>query len=130
MSSNDTEKSEKVESISDAEWQVAKVLWQKSPQTAAEIIDALRPTTDWNPKTIHTLIRRLVQKNVIAAKEGVTPYTYCTLLSEAECTLQKTRSFIDKIYNGSFNLMVARFVKEENLSSEEIAELKKILNGK
>lgn len=121
---------EKVESISDSEWLVAKILWERSPQTSAEIIDELKQSTVWSPKTIHTLIRRLAQKKIIAAVEGVTPYRYYPLLSEAECEREKTRSFVERIYNGSFNSMVSRFVKEKMLSKAEIEELKDILNGK
>jgi Predicted transcriptional regulator len=116
--------------ISDAEWQVARVLWEKSPRTAAEIIAALREKTDWNPKTIHTLIRRLTQKKIIAAKAGLKPYTYFPLLSEAACTREKTESFVNRIYNGSFSLMVSRFVSEERLTPEDIEELRAILDRK
>lgn len=120
----------KAAAISDAEWQVAKVLWKKSPLTAAEIIEALRPGADWNPKTIHTLIRRLTQKKIIAAEDGVTPYTYYPLVSEGDCKREKTRLFVDKIYDGSVSLMISQFVKNKMLSQKEIDELKDILNGK
>jgi BlaI family penicillinase repressor len=118
----------KAESITDAEWQVAKILWKKSPQTAAEIIDTLKDRTAWNPKTIHTLIGRLVKKKIIAAQPGMSPYSYYPLMTESDCEHEKTRSFIDRIYDGSFSLMVAKFVKDEKLSPEEIEELKDILN--
>ena len=116
------------EDISGAEWQVARVLWEESPKTAAQIIDALREKTGWNPKTIHTLIRRLTKKKIIAAMAGVKPFTYYPLLSEAACTREKTQSFVDRIYNGSFSLMVSRFVSEEKLTAREITELRAILN--
>ena len=78
-------------SISDAEWQVARVLWKSSPLTAAEIIERLKGSTDWSPKTIHTLIHRLANKGSIASQPGVTPYTYRPLITEAECAREKTR---------------------------------------
>ncbi|MEH7060984.1 BlaI/MecI/CopY family transcriptional regulator, partial [Bacillus wiedmannii] len=46
--------------ISEAELEVMKVLWSKSPQTANEVIEALEVKMDWKPKTIRTLINRLV----------------------------------------------------------------------
>lgn len=48
--------------ISEAELEVMKVLWSKSPQTANEVIEELEKNMDWNPKTIRTLINRLVHK--------------------------------------------------------------------
>ncbi len=50
--------------ISEAELEVMKVLWSRSPQTANEVIEALEVTMDWKPKTIRTLINRLVQKKL------------------------------------------------------------------
>lgn len=48
--------------ISEAELEIMKVLWSNSPQTANEIIEELEDEMDWKPKTIRTLINRLVQK--------------------------------------------------------------------
>lgn len=118
-----------MESISNAEWQVAKVLWQSAPLTAAEIIEKLKGNTDWNPKTIHTLIGRLSKKGIIKAQEGITPYSYYPLISEAECGIVKTQSLVNRIYNGSFSLMVSHFLKDEKLPPEEIEKLKKLING-
>lgn len=122
------EKREIVESITEAEWTVVKVLWAESPLTGGEIVRRIKSASKWNPKTIYTLISRLVQKGVIKSKEDVRPYSYYPLLTEAECSLDKTLSLIDRVFNGSFSLMVSRFVNGHRLSSEEIDELKKILD--
>lgn len=52
--------------ISEAELEIMKVLWLKSPQTANEIIEELEDPMDWKPKTIRTLINRLVQKEAVS----------------------------------------------------------------
>ncbi|MDT3496361.1 BlaI/MecI/CopY family transcriptional regulator, partial [Bacillus toyonensis] len=52
--------------ISEAELEVMKVLWSKSPQTANEVIEELEKNMDWKPKTIRTLINRLVHKEAVA----------------------------------------------------------------
>ena len=46
--------SKKVPSISEAEWEVMNVLWEKAPQTANEVIHSLRERKDWKPKTVRT----------------------------------------------------------------------------
>ena len=48
--------------ISDAEWTVLKAVWQLKTPTAREVVEALKDESDWKPKTIHTLLSRLVQK--------------------------------------------------------------------
>lgn len=116
--------------ISDAEWKVMQVVWKKHPCTSSEIIKALKEDTTWNPKTIHTLIDRLVKKEALTAVKDSSFYEYTPKFTEKQLSHEETKSFVKKIYNGSINLLIANFLKEEKLTSEEIKELKDILDNK
>ena len=116
--------------ISDAEWQVMKVLWQKSPVTANYIVEKLTAQTEWMPKTIRTLISRLTTKNAVAYDKTGRQYMYYPLLSEEECVRHETRSFMTRVRTAALKPMLAAFLEEENLSEEEIEELKCILDKK
>ncbi|MBW8015477.1 MAG: BlaI/MecI/CopY family transcriptional regulator [Planctomycetes bacterium] len=116
--------------ISDAEWQVMKVLWQKSPVTANEIVEKLTAETAWKPKTVRTLISRLTAKDAIGFDKTGRQYMYYPVLTEEECVRQETRSFMTRIRTGALKPMLAAFLEEENLSQEEIDELKCILDKK
>jgi len=120
----------KIPKISDSEWEVMKVLWKKSPLTSSQIIEILKEYSSWNPKTIHTLISRLVNKDAIRVKKGGPFYLYSPNISEEECRKVETKSFIKKVYNGSINLLISNFIKDEKLSWKEIDELKQILDDK
>ena len=120
----------KVPSISSSEWKVMKIIWQRHPITANEIIDILEGETDWKPKTIKTLINRLKTKGVIGYSVEKRTYSYFPLFSEDECMQEENKSFLQRVYGGSLNLMLANFFKQENLTPDEIEELKKILNEK
>lgn len=116
--------------ISDAEWEVMKVLWAKSPCTANEVIEALEAQTDWKPKTVRTLLNRLAQKQAISYSQENRVYAYFPLVSEDECIKSETDSFLKRIYGGAFKPLLVNFLKEEQLSPEEIKELKNILDDK
>ena len=116
--------------ISDAEWQVMKVLWEKSPVTANQIVEKLIAETDWKPKTIRTLINRLCTKNAIDFDKDGRQYMYYPVLSEEECVRQETRSFMSRIRTDALKPMLAAFLEEEKLSQDEIDELKSILDKK
>lgn len=120
----------KTPKISDSEWEVMEVLWKKSPLTSSEIIEILKQYISWNPKTIHTLISRLVKKDAIEVKKDAPFYLYYPKVSQEECRKIETRSFIKKVYNGSIHLLISSFIKNEKLSDEEIKELKQILDKK
>ena len=113
--------------ISEAEFEVMKVLWRRSPMTASAVIEALKDETEWSPKTIHTLINRLVDKQAVKACKEKTPYEFSPLIAEDAYKGEEARSFLKKMYDGSLNMLVANFIKEDTLTPEEIEELKKIL---
>jgi len=121
---------EKKIQISDSEWQIMKVIWANSPIAANDIIETLGDSVDWAPKTIKTLINRLVSKEVLGyTKEGRT-YLYYPLITSKETIAQENRSFLSKVHNGSFASLVASFVDEDEFTDKELEELKKLLDSK
>ncbi len=118
----------KMPRISDAEWQVMKVIWAKSPITTNEVVEILALTTTWKPKTIMTLLNRLVKKGALGFKKKGRAYHYHPLVEEAEYVKAETRSFFKRVYGGAFKPMLANFLEETELSKEEIVELKRMLD--
>lgn len=119
----------KASKITEAELYVMKALWRNSPLTASEIIDELKEETEWNPKTIHTLISRLVSKGVVEVRKNQQPHRYIPLVTEYEYRCVQTESFVNQVYNGSIHHLVVNFIKEERLTKEELDELKSLLDG-
>ncbi|MDA2190067.1 BlaI/MecI/CopY family transcriptional regulator [Bacillus cereus] len=117
--------------ISEAELEVMKVLWSNSPQTANEVIEALEVKMDWKPKTIRTLINRLVQKEAVAYHQDKgRMYAYYPLVSQDNYLKMETKSLLKRFYGAAFKPLLVNFLKEEKLSSEDINELKRILDEK
>ncbi|MBP1989999.1 BlaI/MecI/CopY family transcriptional regulator [Paenibacillus eucommiae] len=116
--------------ISESEWEIMKVLWGQAPLTANEVIEILDDHTKWKPNTVKTFISRLVKKHAVAFKEEGRTYSYYPLVSEEECLRAESQSFLKKIYGGALKPMLVNFLREEKLSSEDIAELKSILDDK
>ncbi len=117
----------KTPKISEAEWEVMKLLWKKSPVTANDVVKALSKKTNWKRETIRTLINRLVQKKAVGFKKKGRQYHYFPLVTEGECIRAETRSFVRR-FGGSIEPMLAAFVEEEKLSPEKITRLRRILN--
>ncbi|MFS0727996.1 BlaI/MecI/CopY family transcriptional regulator [Paenibacillus sp. 1P07SE] len=116
--------------ISEAEWEVMKVLWTHAPATAKEVIDRLEDQTAWSPKTIRTLLSRLVQKEVLTYRQEGKTYLYSPLLSEEQCRRAEGKSFLRKVYGGALAPMLTHFLAEQKLSRQEIDELKSLLDEK
>lgn len=120
----------KVPSISEAEWEVMNALWEKAPQTANEVILSLQERTDWKPKTVRTLLDRLVQKKVVGVNQDQRVYTFFPLYTQDECQHAEAQSFLKRIYGGTLKSMLVQFIQEDSLTEEDIKELRSILNKK
>ncbi len=124
-----SENARRVPQISEAEWVVMKVLWAKSPLTTNQVVEALVDEADWKPKTIHTLLSRLVRKGALAFQRQGRLYEFRPLVSAEDCEHEAARSFLARFFDGDLAPLLARFVEREKLSAAEVERLKRILEG-
>ena len=114
--------------ISDAEWVVMKVVWQSQSATAKTVVEHLKDTTDWKPKTIHTLLTRLVKKRALSSEKQGREYIFRPRVTEQECRMAASESFLSRVFDGEIAPFLACFLKRESLTRKEIQELQEILN--
>lgn len=113
--------------ISEAEYEIMKVLWNNAPISTNEVTDRLTKTTSWNPKTIHTLLKRLVQKGAITYRKEGRVFVYTPLLEKKEYLKKENDHFLDRFYNGKISSMVTNYINSEHIPNEDLAELRKLL---
>ena len=121
----------KIPRISEVEWEIMRVVWERSPMSASEIIDALVASdASWHPKTAKTLLNRLVKKGALGFSKEGRLYLYRPLAAEKDCVDDASASFLDRVFGGSLEPMLAHFVEHRKLSRRQIEELKRLLSGK
>lgn len=120
----------KMPKISESEWVVMKAIWTENPITANRIVEALEGSTPWSPKTIKTLLNRLVQKRAVGFDIKGREYDYYPLIDEAVFVKEESRSFLKRVFGGALKPMIATLVESEDLSEEDIKELRRILKKK
>jgi len=116
--------------ISESEWLVMKEIWGQNPITANNVVATLSDTTTWSPKTIKTLLTRLVKKGAVGFKAGGREYHYYPLVEESVLVKEESRSFLKRVFGGTIKPMLATLVESEDLSAEDIEELKRVLEKK
>ncbi|MEM8933367.1 MAG: BlaI/MecI/CopY family transcriptional regulator [Acidobacteriota bacterium] len=110
--------------ISDAEWQVMDLLWRDAPQTSFRISERLSTTRDWSPKTVKTMLSRLVKKGFLGFQKEANRYLYFPTVSRSESIRREGRSFIDRLFGGDAGSMLLHFVESTELSAEQRDELR------
>ena len=113
---------------SEAEFEVMKIVWKYAPISTNEITDKLLQTTSWSPKTIRTLIKRLVTKGALTYEKQSRVFVYTPLVQENEYISQKSSSFLARFYDGNLTNMVSAYIEDDKLSETEIEQLRSIFS--
>ncbi len=116
--------------ISEAEQLVMRVIWDSNPISARGIIVALSEAADWKPKTVKTLISRLLKKGAIGYAASGREYDYYPLIEKTAFVKAESRSFLKRVFGGSMKPMLLTMVENEDLSAEDIEDLTRILEKK
>lgn len=106
--------------LTDTEWIIMMLLWEKSPLTCRQIEDDLKEETGWSRHTIISFLKRMQKKNYIRMEEANPARLYYPLLDKNETVLQETRSFAKKIFDGKMGLLVSSLVDSEDITKDEI----------
>lgn len=120
-----------IPAISDAEYQVMKVIWAAgAPISTNEVVDKLEKTTAWKPKTIQTLLSRLVKKGALNYEKDGRVFVYTPLIQESEILEMESDTFLNRFYDGTVNSMIVKLLERDKLSENDMNELKRILEEK
>ena len=114
--------------LSENEWYIMQVLWEKSSASLREICDALKETKGWTKHAISSFLKRMQEKGAISVDESGKVKNYVAVWNKEETILEETQSIMERVYKGDLLLMVSNAVKEQKLTKEEIEELKNMLD--
>lgn len=116
--------------ISEAEYKVMKIIWKDAPISTNEVTDKLIKTTDWSPKTIQTMLKRLAQKGALTYEKDGRVFVYTPLVQEGEYLNHENSHFLERFYDGNITSMLTNFIENEKFSDKEIEELRNLLKTK
>lgn len=116
--------------ISDAEWQVMKIIWMQGEQTSTDLIRVLAERFDWSKSTIQTLLARLVEKECLTRKKEGKFFVYSALL-----TLDQSRDLLvqdikDKVCSRRIKNLLADLIVECDFTLADLEDLEAVISKK
>lgn len=114
--------------ISKTEFEVLEAIWQEHPASAQQIIERLNEQKPWHEKTVKTLLNRMVKKEAISFEKVQRSYFYSPLFAREEYTYKESKSLLERMFSGRLSPLVSHFVKSDDLSKDDIDELKALIN--
>lgn len=110
--------------VTESEYELMKILWDSSePLTSAGVLERLG-NRDWKLTTVATLLTRLCQKGAVTFEKRGRNHYYSPILKETDYKISAAKSLISRVYNGSVKNLVAALYENEEISEEDIDELR------
>src|SRR5688500_3693121 len=117
--------------ISDSEWDVMGVLWSAgAPLTANEVVARLKGVRDWSPRTVKTLLNRLINKAALAYEARGKHYLCRPKATREQCVRDEPRSLPSRVFGTATGPMLLHFVAQAKLTPDEVEALKRLLDKK
>lgn len=116
--------------ISDAEWQVMKIIWMQGEQTSTDLIRVLAERFDWSKSTIQTLLARLVEKECLTRKKEGKSFVYSALLTLDQSRDLLVKDIKDKVCSRRIKNLLADLIMECDFTLADLADLEAVISKK
>lgn len=111
----------------DSELKVMDILWREGDLTAKQLVEILGDKIGWNKNTTYTVIKKCINKGAI---KRIEPNFLCrAIITKEQVQEQETKELINKVFDGSKELLFASLLNGKDLSQKEIKRLKQIINN-
>ena len=123
-------KIDKKQHITDAEWEIMRVVWANSEVTSKFVVEVLCEKMNWKQATIKTLLNRLLEKNILKKREIGNKYIYSTDFTEKEVANSYILGTFDKICKTKVGEMIGKVIENSELSFDDLDLILKAVEEK
>lgn len=103
----------------------ADIVWARAPISTAELIKVCEAEFDWKRTTTYTVLKRLSERGIFKNDNG----TVTVLISKDEFYSMQSEKVINESFGGSLPAFIAAFTSRQNLSEDEISEIRAIIEN-
>lgn len=116
--------------ISEAEWDVMRIVWTLGQTHADQIIDQLQLRNNWSDSTTKTLMRRLVKKGLLGTKRDGRRFIYSATKGQTQMMLAASKAMLDHMCNMHKGKLLIGLIKSVPLSKSDIKKMQALLKKK
>lgn len=121
-----------VKKLPDSEFEIMKAVWHSDePVTSPMLTEKLRldlPEKDWKQQTVLTMLVRLEGKGFLRSDKAGKERNYYAVVSESEYLQVEAESFRKRFSSGRIGSLVKALYNDNDLTDEDINELKDWVN--
>jgi predicted transcriptional regulator len=111
--------------VFESEYRFCLILWEHEPIASAELARLCNQQLGWSRTTTYTVIKRLSDRGVVANENAVVR----SLVSKDEVQAAEIDELVEKTFEGSLPAFIAAFTRHQKLTEQEIAEIRRLIDG-
>ncbi|AGM99461.1 CopY/TcrY family copper transport repressor [Streptococcus iniae] len=119
-----------MQTISEAEWEVMRVIWARKQLKSSDIIDILQEKFQWSPSTIKTLLGRLVDKKLVGTQKSGRAFLYESLVNEKDYQEKLIQDGLNHICQRKHASLLLKILKAMPMTKQDIADFQELLREK
>ena len=104
-----------------------KAVWEGGSPTAGQVVDRVASEQKWKPRTVKTLLNRLVKKGAVAMEVEGRRYVYRAKVPRDAVIKREARSFLSRVFDGAAAPAIVHFLEQARLTPDEIRQLRETL---
>ena len=116
--------------ITDAEWEVMRIVWANTHATSKDVISILSEKMNWKQGTIKTLLGRLVEKGALHTELEGRKFIYTANIEEKDALRSYTNEIFERVCRKNVGSVVESIIEDHALSFDDIKRLEEILEKK
>jgi len=113
--------------LTEAEWEIMKVVWGKQPCTAGTVQEMLVKSRDWAYSTVKTTMDRMAEKGFLTIERFRNLQLFKSCISEVEAKRGEFRKMLKRAFDGALTPMMQFLIEHEGLSKKEASQLRKLV---
>jgi BlaI family penicillinase repressor len=113
--------------LTEAEWGIMKVVWEKQPCTAGTVQEMLVKSRDWAYSTVKTTMDRMTEKGFLEIERFRNLQLFKSCISEVDAKRGEFRKMLKRAFDGALTPMMQFLIEHEGLSKEEASQLRKLV---
>lgn len=107
------------------ETKFAEIIWTNEPLTSRELVQLCQSELEWKKSTTYTVLKKLCDKGYFKNEDGIVS----SMIGKSEYFAMQSEKFVEETFYGSLPAFLAAFTKRKNLTAQEIAQIRSLIDG-
>ena len=107
------------------ETKFAEIIWTNEPLTSRELVQLCQSELEWKKSTTYTVLKKLCDKGYFKNEDGIVS----SIIGKSEYFAMQSEKFVEETFDGSLPAFLAAFTKRKNLTAQEIAQIRSLIDG-